>query len=243
MPNNPADPPDPSRCSLLLSEGGIQISQRLGPDLSSPRARARAGRLLRRLASVRVTAGFRLVLAMLAMVILPAYAAGERPLPVIGPAPPFALTSQDGEPVALADLRGKVVAVAFIYTECPDICPMLTQKMVEVQDALGADFGAKVAFVSISLDPGHDTPAVLKDYAQFWAAKPGWVFLTGSPEAVRDVTRRYGVFFAKKEDGSVDHTQLTSLVDAEGQMRVQYLGARFDPEEFRRDLMSLVDKE
>jgi len=181
---------------------------------------------------------------MLATLILPVYAAGGDPaLPVIGPAPPFALTSQDGKPVALADLRGKVVAVAFIYTECPDICPMLTQKMMQVQDELGADFGAKVAFVSISLDPEHDTPAVLKDYAQFWGAKPGWSFLTGSPEAVRDVTRRYGVFFAKKEDGSVDHTQLTSLVDAEGQLRVQYLGARFDPEEFRRDLMSLVDKE
>ena len=199
------------------------------------------------LAPVTVTVRFGralTVLAMLATLILPVYAAGGDPaLPVIGPAPPFALTSQDGKPVALADLRGKVVAVAFIYTECPDICPMLTQKMMQVQDELGADFGAKVAFVSISLDPEHDTPAVLKDYAQFWGAKPGWSFLTGSPEAVRDVTRRYGVFFAKKEDGSVDHTQLTSLVDAEGQLRVQYLGARFDPEEFRRDLMSLVDKE
>jgi protein SCO1 len=146
--------------------------------------------------------------------------------------------------VALADLHGKVIAVAFIYTECPDICPMLTQKMVQIQDELGPDFGKKVAFVSISLDPEHDTPEVLKDYAQFWGAKPeGWTFLTGSPESVRDVTRRYGVFFAKKEDGSVDHTQLTTLVDGEGQMRVQYLGARFDPEEFRTDLMSLVDKE
>ena len=90
----------------------------------------------------------------------------------------------------------------------------------------------------------HDTPEVLKDYAEFWGAKPeGWSFLTGSLEAVREVTRRYGVFFAKKEDGSVEHSQLTSLVDADGQMRVQYLGARFDPEEFRRDLLSLVDKE
>jgi protein SCO1 len=168
---------------------------------------------------------------------------GER-LPVIGPAPPFALTSQDGKPVSLASLRGKVVAVTFIYTACPDICPMLTQKMVDVQDELGAEFGAKIAFVSISLDPEHDTPAVLKDYAQFWGAKlDAWSFLTGSLEAVRDVTRRYGVFFSKKEDGSVEHSQLTSLVDAEGQMRVQYLGARFDPEEFRQDLMSLVDKE
>ena len=201
-----------------------------------PASREKAGR----------SAAFFVALALLAFpAALPAYGAeGSRELPVIGPAPQFTLTSQDGKPVALADLRGKVVVVAFIYTQCPDICPMLTQKMVEIQDELGADFGPKVAFVSISLDPGHDTPEVLKDYAQFWGAKPdGWAFLTGSPEAVRDVTRRYGVFFAKKEDGSVDHTQLTSLVDAEGQMRVQYLGARFDPEEFRRDLMSLVDKE
>lgn len=180
------------------------------------------------------------------MLALPAAHAadGDKRLPVIGTAPPFALTSQDGMPIALADYRGKVVALTFIYTQCPEICPLLTQKMVQVQDELGADFGAKVAFVSISLDPERDTPEVLKDYAQFWGAKPdGWVFLTGSPEAVRDVTRRYGVFFEKKEDGSVDHTQLTSLVDANGQMRVQYLGARFDPEEFRHDLMSLVDKE
>ena len=169
---------------------------------------------------------------------------GGRGLPVIGPAPPFILTSQDSKPVGLADFRGRVVALAFIYTGCPDICPMLTQKMVDVQDALGAEFGAKIAFVSITLDPERDTPEVLKDYAQFWGAKlEGWSFLTGSLEAIRDVTRRYGVFFAKKEDGSVEHSQLTTLIDADGQMRVQYLGARFDPEEFRHDLMSLVEKE
>ena len=63
-------------------------------------------------------------------------------LPVIGPAPPFELTSQEGKRVKLADFRGKVVAVTFIYTGCPDICPLLTQKMVDIQEALGADFGA-----------------------------------------------------------------------------------------------------
>jgi protein SCO1 len=235
-----ADPPAPT-CSHLNPEGGIQAFQPLGIDLSYPRAR----QLLPPLAFVRIGARFCRVLTMLAMLVLPAYAAaGGGELPVIGRAPQFTLTSQDGKPVSLADLRGKVVAVTFIYTECPDICPMLTQKMVQVQDELGSDFGKKITFVSITLDPEHDTPEVLKDYAKFWGAKPeGWSFLTGSPEAVRDVSRRYGVFFAKKEDGSVDHTQLTSLLDAEGQMRVQYLGARFDPEEFRRDLTSLVDKE
>ena len=171
-------------------------------------------------------------------------AGDEKRLPMIGPAPPFALTSQDGQPMALAAFRGKVMAVTFIYTGCPDICPLLTEKMAQVQDELGPNFAAKTVFVSITLDPEHDTPEVLKEYAQLWGARPeGWAFLTGSPEAIRDVTRRYGIFFDKKQDGSVDHTQLTTLVDAEGQMRVQYLGARFDPEEFRHDLMSLIDKE
>jgi protein SCO1/2 len=193
--------------------------------------------------------GAAVLLLTLTLLVFPALVqahetGGDKRLPVIGPAPPFTLTSQEGAPFALSDLRGKVVALTFIYTGCPDICPLLTQKMVEVQDELRTDFGTKIAFVSMSLDPEHDTPEVLKDYALFWGAKlEGWSFLTGSLGAVRDVARRYGVFFAKKEDSSVEHSQLTTLVDPEGQMRVQYLGARFDPEEFRRDLVSLVDKE
>jgi protein SCO1/2 len=208
------------------------------PHPSLPRER---GRVREGARTARAAGRFGVTLAAL---LLLAAAAPPGRLPVIGPAPPFALTAQDGRQVALADLYGKVVALAFIYTACPDICPLLTDKMARVQDELGAAFGAKVAFVSITLDPEHDTPAVLKDYAQAWGAKPGaWLFLTGSAAAVRDVTRRYGVFFRKNEDGSVDHTQLTSLIDAKGDIRVQYLGARFDPEEFRHDLMSLVAEE
>ena len=100
---------------------------------------------------MRLSAWFGRALAVLALLMLPAYAArGDGQLPVIGPAPPFTLTSQDNKPVSLADFRGKVVAVTFIYTGCPDICPLLTQKMVDVQDALGEKFGAKIAFISIS---------------------------------------------------------------------------------------------
>ena len=170
-------------------------------------------------------------------------AVADQRLPVIGPAPDFALTSQDGASVSMASLRGKVVAVAFIYTRCPDICPLLTQKMAQVQDALGADFGARIAFVSITLDPEHDTSAVLKNYARAWGAKlKGWSFLTGPQAAIDALTRRYGVFAAKNRTGSVDHTQLTSIIDREGVIRVQYLGARFNEQEFRRDLLSLVGR-
>jgi protein SCO1/2 len=165
---------------------------------------------------------------------------GER-LPTVGPAPDFSLTSQDGAPVSLADFHGKVLAVTFIFTSCADTCPRLTAKMAEVQDALGADFGAKVSFVSITVDPERDTPAVLKDYAEtFGANLKGWVFLTGTPAAIDDVIKRYGIFAAREATGDIDHTFLTSLIDGDGNIRVQYLGVRFDPEEFRRDLLSLA---
>jgi protein SCO1/2 len=165
------------------------------------------------------------------------------PLPEIGPAPAFALMSQDGKPTSLIGLRGKVVAVSFLYTACPDICPLLTQKLVEVQDALGEEFGKKIAFVSITVDPEHDTPEVLKDYAAAWEAKTaGWSFLSGPPAAVHDVVRRYGIYAAKSAEGGIDHTLLTSIIDPRGVVRVQYLGMRFDPAEFRRDLLSLVAK-
>jgi protein SCO1/2 len=165
----------------------------------------------------------------------------EPPLPKIAPAPEFTLTSQDGAPVSLTDLRGKVVAVTFIFTMCTATCPVLTPMMSFVQDQLGSDFGAKIAFVSITVDPERDTPEVLKEYAQaFGANLAGWTFLTGTPTAIRDITRRYGVFASKNANGDVDHTFLTSIVDPRGILRVQYLGVRFDPEEFRRDLLSLL---
>ena len=165
----------------------------------------------------------------------------EMRLPVIGPAPDFDLTSQDGKRVTLADLRGKVVAVTFIFTTCPDICPMLTSNMAQVQEALGDDFGKSVAFVSITVDPENDTPGVLKEYAEaFGADLGGWAFLTGDPSALKQVAQGYGVFAEKAVGGGVDHTLLTSIVDPRGVLRVQYIGYRFDLEEFRGDLLSLV---
>jgi protein SCO1 len=166
------------------------------------------------------------------------------PLPKIAPAPEFSLISQDRAPVALSDFRGKVVAVTFIFTLCTETCPVLTPMMSFVQDRLGRDFGEKIVFISVTVDPERDTPEVLKEYAQAFGADPaGWFFVTGPADAIREVTRRYGVFAAKVENGNVDHTFLTSIIDRRGILRVQYLGVRFDPEEFRRDLLSLTTEQ
>jgi protein SCO1 len=159
----------------------------------------------------------------------------------IGPAPEFTLTTTEGGRLSLRDLRGKVVAVTFIYATCTDTCPLLTAKMAGMQKRLGPDFGTQVRFVSITVDPERDTPAILAQYARNHGANPaGWAFLTGTPAEIRDVGRRYGIHAQKTERGDVDHTFLTSIVDQRGILRVQYLGIRFDPEEFLRDVRSLL---
>ena len=168
-------------------------------------------------------------------------AKGDARLSKIGPAPEFTLTTQDNARLSLRDLRGKVVAVTFIFASYTDTCPLLTAKLAGVQAKLGADFGSKVFFVSVTVDPERDTPEVLKRYAQAHGAKPaGWAFLTGTRAEIGDVEKKYGIFAKKNPRGDVDHTFLTSLIDRDGVLRVQYLGVRFDPAELLADLRSLL---
>jgi protein SCO1/2 len=167
----------------------------------------------------------------------------EERLSRIGPAPEFALTDQDGKLLALKALRGKVLAITFIFASCADTCPLLTATLAGVQDRLGAAFGPDIHFVSITVDPERDSPVMLKRYAEAHRAKSaGWSFLTGTPAEIREVTRAYGVYFKKTPRGDVDHTFLTSLVDRNGTLRVQYLGVRFNPEEMLRDLRTLAEE-
>jgi protein SCO1 len=168
-------------------------------------------------------------------------AAGGESLPKIKPAPEFTLTNQDGRRVGLKDLRGKALAITFIFASCVDTCPLLTAKMAGIQNKLGNAFGPQVNFVSITVDPERDTPEVLKRYAEAHKANPaGWAFLTGTPAEIRDVAKRYGIYYKKTPRGDVDHTFLTSLVDQNGTIRVQYMGVKFDPDEMLRDLQSLL---
>jgi protein SCO1 len=159
----------------------------------------------------------------------------------IGPAPEFTLTQQDGKRLALKELRGKVLAITFIFASCTDTCPLLTAKMAGLRDHLGPDFGSKVYFLSITVDPERDTTEVLKRYAEAYKANlAGWAFLTGTPAEIREVAKRYGIYYKKTPRGDVDHTFLTSLVEQNGTLRVQYMGVRFDPNEMLKDIQSLV---
>jgi cytochrome oxidase Cu insertion factor (SCO1/SenC/PrrC family) len=115
------------------------------------------------------------------------------------------LLDQDGREVRFYTdaLRGKIVLISFIYTNCTDICPTLMHNLTDVQDSLGDRFGKDVFFLSISVDPEDDTPEELKKYAERYNAKPGWTLLTGKKSDVDAVIKRFGEFKDDFEDHSM----------------------------------------
>lgn len=147
------------------------------------------------------------------------------------PAAAFTLTNQDGKTVSLSDYRGKFVVLDFIYTSCPDVCPLLTANLRQVADALGDRFGQDVYFVSITLDPEYDTPEHLKQYAQAFRADPSrWNFLTGETAIVDQVLDDYQQTYERRGPREVDHTALTVLIDPNGMERHRYWGMTYPPE-------------
>jgi cytochrome oxidase Cu insertion factor (SCO1/SenC/PrrC family) len=109
-------------------------------------------------------------------------------LPVYGSIPDFALINQLGRPVRRVDLSGKVWIASFIFTTCPDECPLMTAEMSRLQSDLANV--SDLLFVSISVSPEHDTPAVLSEYASQFQADPNrWFFLTGDKRAIYHLAR------------------------------------------------------
>ncbi len=120
--------------------------------------------------------------------------------------PNVALTTQDGKVVRLYDdlLKGKKVAVNLIYTRCTSTCPLETAKLSQVKKILGDRVGKDVYFISISIDPEHDTPEVLKAYSEKFHAGEGWTFVTGDDNDIKLIARKLGlssISDAKNRDG------------------------------------------
>lgn len=110
--------------------------------------------------------------------------------------PNIELTTQDGKKVRFYDdlVKGKIVAIDFIYTSCQYACPLETARMAQVQKKLGDRVGNDIFFYSISIDPEHDTPEVLKAYMAKYQIAPGWTFLTGSKSDITFLERKLGVY-------------------------------------------------
>lgn len=148
-------------------------------------------------------------------------------LPVIGTVPAFALTDHMGGAVSAADLTGHVWIAAFIFTRCPDVCPALTSRMATLQQELNARGDEPVRLVSFSVDPTHDTPAVLQTFAGRFHAGPEWTFVTGDRGAIARLLRDgFRVAFADDgpPDAPITHSDRLVLVDRDLHIRGYYRG-------------------
>jgi protein SCO1 len=156
------------------------------------------------------------------------------------PAPAFSLVDQDGQPFQFKPASGKLVLVNFIYTSCPDVCPLLTAKMAVIQRALEAEKNDRYLLLSISTDPTRDNPEKLRTYAAaFKADFRRWRFLTGSAKELAPVWQAFGVHVKDLGNGQVQHTNLTTLIDGKGVRRVDYYGDKWLEKEILKDLRQL----
>ena len=147
------------------------------------------------------------------------FAGGE--LTPAKPVPDFTLEDQSGKQVSMADQRGKVVLVTFLYTHCPDVCPLITQNLNEALRMLGPKRD-DVRVLAVSVDPKGDTEKSVDAYAKAHHLLPEFHYLTGTRPELTEVWKDYDVAAVASDPELVDHTAYTMLVDESGKGRVIY---------------------
>lgn len=134
------------------------------------------------------------------------------------PSPDFTLTDgRTGATVSLASLRGNVVALSFLYTKCPDTCPLTAEHFRSAQERLGGD-ADRVRFVAVSVDPAGDTPVSVKDFSASHRLDRNWHYLIGPDHVLKQVWSAYGIR-QEASGGLVGHTDAIYVIDAKGNAR------------------------
>jgi protein SCO1/2 len=142
------------------------------------------------------------------------------------------LRTIDGAPIGMDAFAGKVVVLTFVYTNCPDICPLHSELIAGIQaDVNATPMKDLVAFVSISTDPENDTPEAMRAYPGQHGLDPtNWQFLaSASPTATRDLALALRQKFTPDGEGYQQHIAVTYVIDREGFLRARYFGLRFEP--------------
>ncbi len=166
------------------------------------------------------------VMKRLAGLDAPAVAVGTR-------VPDFALIDQSRRRVSLAGFAGKVVVVNFVYTRCalPQFCLRMSNTFAAIQKRFSSEVGRGLVLLTVTFDPERDTPEVLAGYAAQWQANPaGWHFLTGSAADIRRVCGLFGQE-AFADEGLMNHSLHTAVIDRAGTLVANIEGNRFTPEQ------------
>ena len=155
-----------------------------------------------------------------------------------GSPPSTAFVDQRGARVRLADLRGDAVAVAFVYTRCRDACPIITRKLGAARASLS---GVAARLVEVSIDPQHDTPAAIAQYAsEYRIQAPGWLILTGRPQDVDDFDRRMGVQAIGAGGDEIVHNERMVLLAPDGTVSDIIEGSSWTPADLAAQLRTLA---
>lgn len=155
--------------------------------------------------------------------------------PIDKAAPDFTFQDAGSRSVSLADFRGKVVVLHFIYAHCPDVCPLHAERIAEIQSLINqSPMKQQVEFITITTDPTRDRGDVLTDYGKAHGLDPAnWIFLTTKRDQAEDETRKlaeqFGHRFEKTEDGYQTHGIVTHVIDKEGRWRANFHGLKFEP--------------
>ena len=198
----------------------------------------------RRLKNVIVAA---IVLALSGATVAPAiahpvneleYLLGEREnyfQPLDNDTPDFELQDADGREARLADFHDKVVVVHFVYTSCPDVCPLHAERIAEIQTMVNqTPMKDRVQFISVTTDPKIDTADVMREYGPAHGLDAvNWTMLSSGPGKPEDTTRKlaeqFGHKFTKTDDGYQLHGVVTHVIDREGRWRANFHGLEFQP--------------
>lgn len=163
------------------------------------------------------------------------------------PSPDFDLTDQNGNRLSLADLRGKVVALTFLFTQCVETCPITVEKFRQAADRLG-EHAPEVTFVAISLDPEGDTPERVAEFLTTHQMTGRMLYLTGPREELVPVWKSYYLFVATPAPTSghdmtamIGHTDAIMLLDRDGGQRVN-LHSDVSSDDLVYDLRLLMEK-
>ena len=153
----------------------------------------------------------------------------------------FVLIDQGGKTLQFTNLSGKVVVIAFAYTTCPDVCPLISAALRQVQINLSAAERKTVYLLTVTTDPEIDSPKVLAGYAKRYGAElDTWSFLTGDEATLKNLWNNFGVGVKRKARGLIDHTPLTAIVDQRGVLRFAYIGPAPDTKQVMADIRSLL---
>lgn len=168
----------------------------------------------------------------------------SKPLGTGQAVPDFTLTDQARARVSLSQLRGKVIALNFIYTSCvlPQFCYRLANHLAVVQKRFSARMGRDLVLLTITFDPGRDTPERLAEYARQWQVDPAtWHFLTGSTDEIGRVCRLFGVDFFPSE-GLFSHSSRTVVIDRRGTLAASIEGNEYTAAQLGDLVQAVLDR-